>query len=198
MVTRQRFTGSKLPRARAVCGCACACTSLAVTAAGPGGVDTATQSFAGGNRFRCCWERWCAAAAAPCECGMCDIPGWNANVICLNQTNDLSVFKRCPIFFCVTLGVRWDTQGEERLDQDRVSPGMLQHPEPQHLQHWEADGLHHFLMAQNRGEKSLQQRLLSNPRVLGYFKPCNGSALTFRPLRVCLPEQHSTMEYRKR
>lgn len=45
MVTRQHFTGSKLPRARAACGCACACTSPSVTAVVPGSADMGTPAL---------------------------------------------------------------------------------------------------------------------------------------------------------
>lgn len=118
MVTRQHFTGSKLPQARAACGCACACTSPSVTAAVPGSADTGTPALRRqeliqllpGEVVRVC----SSSRSSQVSIWYWNIPGWNANIICLSRTNDFSALKNCPIFFCVTLGVLWGHRGWSR------------------------------------------------------------------------------------
>lgn len=92
--------------------------------ASPAGIDAAA---AGRNGARC------AAAAAPGEYRIWDwrVPGWNANVIRLNQTNDFSVLKTHPVFLLYDVG---RSVGLHRVERDWTGmgfpAGVLQHPSP--------------------------------------------------------------------
>jgi len=109
--------------------------ALAITAAVPGS--------AGGNRFSR-ERRTAGSSSAPRKHPVCrgSVPGWNANTVCLNLTNDFMVLKNPQPFLLYDVGS--SVEGGVGLDWDRVSHWDAPAPQPSRLRGWEGDAPHQF------------------------------------------------------